>query len=152
MSDSIFNPEQFLNTQITGANETSFTPVPIGEWRAQVDKVEGRSFTSKAGDTFRVMEVTWNVLDPSVREVTGMDKPTVRQSIFLDFTESGALEMGKSKNVALGRFRDAIGQNSSGRPWSPSHAVGSTAIVRVKHETNETTGDIRASVDRVAKA
>jgi hypothetical protein len=62
-----------------------------------------------------------------------MAEPSVSQSLMLDMTESGALAVGTNKNVNLGRLREALGQNVSGRPWSPNMLQGQVARISVKH-------------------
>ena len=146
---STFNPEQFLSTEITELGETKYTPVPEGEWAAQVQKVDVKAITSKkSGDEFTVLEITWNIPDERVKTSTGLDEPTVRQSIFLDLKANGALDFGRNKNVPLSRLREAVGQQREGRPWALSHLIGSQAIVLVKHRLDDN-GDPQADVSKV---
>ena len=70
--------------------------------------------------------------DQSVRDLLGLDEPTCRQTVWLDIGEQGQLEFGVNKNVALGKLREAFGQND-GKPWSPLMMMGQPAIVNVKH-------------------
>lgn len=157
MSESVFNPETFMGTTTEQAGDTTYTPPPAKEYeRMQVMKVEGRQITSKKtatfGQTYTMIEVTWELLDDDARKVTANDHPTARQSIFVDTLASGALDFGKNKNVPLGRLRDAVGQNKSGKKWAPSHLMGQFARGVVKHETNDETGEVRGVVSRVGKA
>jgi hypothetical protein len=39
MAASTFNPDTFLAQEIKGANETKFTPIPKGEWKAYIDEL-----------------------------------------------------------------------------------------------------------------
>ena len=59
--------------------------------------------------------------------------------------------MGKGKNVALGRLREALGQNTPGKPWSFGMLVGQVAKVAVKHRITDA-GDTFAEVKRVLPA
>jgi hypothetical protein len=146
MSD-MFDPDQFMSSESEGEMSTEFTPVPEGEYNAVITSVEPRQFTSAKG-TFTVLDITWAIDDATVSEVTGMESPKVRQTAFLDLTASGGLDMGKGKNITLGRVREAIGQNNPG-PWSPTQLEGNVAIVKVEHRMYE--GKTFADVKNVAK-
>lgn len=125
---SVFNPDTFLNTTTTDANETSYTPIPEGEWKAQIKKIEPRGAKEAA-----LLDVFWGVDEPEVVEQTGMASPIVRQSVFLDITETGGLDKGKGKNVQLGKLREAVGQNQNGKPWQPGMLIGQVAKIKVVH-------------------
>ena len=43
----MFNPEQFLDMQVTEANDTKVIPVPVGEYTALVEDVKCRQWQSK---------------------------------------------------------------------------------------------------------
>lgn len=136
----MFDTESFLSTTVEGEMSTEFVPVPEGEYTAIIKDVKARQAKSS-----HIMDVVWEIDDPEVREVTGMENPTVRQSIFLDMTESGSLDLGKGKNIALGRLREALGQNGPGA-WAPSMLLGQAAKVRVEHRIYEgkTFADVKA--------
>ena len=75
-------------------------------------------------------------------ELTGLDRPMVRQDIWLDLDESGRIAQGKNKNVRLGRVRSAVGQNTDGQPWSPSQLRGAgPVLIMVGHRYNKETGE-----------
>ena len=135
---SAFSPEAFMASQYTEANETTFKAVPEGDFPAVIKKVECNSWQSKDGIKSGLkLDLTWMIDDESVKASTGMAEPTVKQSIMLDLTESGAMAVGTNKNVNLGRLRDAVNQNASGRPWSPAMLQGQVARVAVKHRLYE---------------
>jgi hypothetical protein len=153
MSDSVFNPDTFLGQTTDSAGSVNYFPVPVGEYMAQVDRVAGRRIQSNnTGQEYTILEITWSILDDEVKRVVEQDKPLVRQSVFLDMTPGGGLDFGKNRNVPLSRLRDAVGQNRAGKPWAPSHLMGQMARVRVDHDVNKDTQEIRAQVSRVAKA
>lgn len=144
---SQFNPDTFLSTEATEANATSYTPVPEGEHQAAIKAIKPRVLT----DGRAVLDVTWGVSSDEAKEATGMAEPSVRQTLWLDTTESGGLDFGKGKNVGLGRLRDALGQNQSGKPWSPGMLIGGVAIVKVAHSIDKRDGvTINADVKAVA--
>ena len=142
----MFDPDEFLNTSVEGTLDTRSVPVPEGEWLATIS---GLSTRVVGQDSKPVLDVTWKIEDnEKVAKATGRDVSTVRQTIWLDITESGGLDMSKGKNIQLGRLREAVGQNTSG-PWSASMLEGHTAIVRVEHRTYE--GEIYSDVKGVRK-
>lgn len=131
----MFNPDQFLDMQITEANDTKLTPVPVGEYGAIIEDVKCRQWQSKQDPSKSglTLDITWSIDDPAVKELLGRDKVTVRQGVMLDLTESGGLDMGKGRNVGLGRLREAVGLNTPGQPFSFSMLVGRVAKVSVSH-------------------
>ncbi len=147
---SVFDAETFANTQTDSAMDTVLTPCPPGDRKGQVTKIEARQFVSdKDGKTYTVMDVHWHILDDEAKKVTGMEKPSCRQSIFIDMTPEGATDLGKGKNIQLGRLRDAVGQNSKGKKWSPSMLVGTLALCHV--EADKSDPENYSRVTKVAK-
>lgn len=143
---SSFKPDTFLNTETSDANATNYTPVPEGEFTASIKVVKPRVLT----DGRAVLDVTWIVDDETARQETGMAEPTVRQTIWLDVTETGGLDNGKGKNVGLGRLREAVSQNQAGKPWMPGMLVGQVAKVKVSHSIDKRDGvTIQAEVKAV---
>jgi len=148
----MFDPNQFLDMQTTDANDTKVVPVPVGEYLAQVSEVKARTWTSKADPTKSgvALDVQWEIEDANVKALLGRDKVTVKQGIMLDMTESGGLDMGKGKNIGLGRIREACGLNTPGQPFAASMLTGRMAKVSVTHRVD---GDqIYSEVKGVAKA
>ena len=143
---SAFNPDVFLNTETDSANSSTYTPVPEGEFTASIKAIKPRVLT----DGRAVLDVTWTVDDEVARNETGMAEPSVRQTLWLDTTESGGLDFGKGKNVGLGRLREAVGQNQAGKPWAPGMLVGQVAKVKVGHSIDKRDGvTINADVKAV---
>ena len=148
----MFDPNQFLDMQTTDANDTKVVPVPVGEYLAQVSEVKARTWTSKSDPTKSgvALDVQWEIEDANVKALLGRDKVTVKQGIMLDMTESGGLDMGKGKNIGLGRIREACGLNTPGQPFAASMLTGRMAKVSVTHRVD---GDqIYSEVKGVAKA
>ena len=149
----MLNPDEFLNNQVEGAMDTVVEACPEGEWNAIIQDVKFRDFTYKKGDrqgeTGYAMDIIWQVVDDEVKNQLSRE-PIVRQSCMLDVTASGGLDMGKGRNIGLGRLRDALGQNDASRPWSPSLLKGQMAVVLVTHRID---GDnIYADVNKVRAA
>jgi hypothetical protein len=145
---STFNPEAFMQSSVSEASDTQYLQVPEGEFAAAIDAVTPR--TTQTGKA--LLNVKWKVTDPVAQEATGMAEPTVFQTIWLDVTEQGGLDMGKGKNVGLGKLRDALGQNKPGQPWSPGMLVGGVAKIKVAHSIDKRDNvTINAEVKAVTK-
>ena len=147
-----FDPTTFLNTTVEEANDTKLTPCPVGEYLAVATKVDAKPWASKDGSSSGVrLEVTWEIDDANVKALTGRDKVTSRQSLMLDLNESGnGLDLGKGKNVGLGRLREALDLNTPGEAFAFSMIEGRLAKVAVSHRVNGE--DIYDEVKKVAKA
>lgn len=143
---SNFDPASFLNTEVNAAFATEFTPVPEGEYPAQILDVSARTVNTKNGERI-IASVRWMICDQSVAELLGSDKPTVKQDIWVDMEENGTLSTGINKNIGLGRLRKALNQDDPNRPWSFAMLNGGSARVKVKHSLD---GDkIRAEISDV---
>ena len=145
---STFNPDTFLNTEVSSANATAYVPVAEGEFTGSIKKIAPRVLN----DGRVVLDVTWAVDDETTRQETGMAEPTVRQTIWLDLNESGSLDFGKGRNVGRGPRRGAPRQNESGKPWQPGMMIGGVAKIKVTHSIDKRDNEtIQAGVVSVAK-
>lgn len=150
---SNFDPNAFLNLTITEANSTQSVPVPVGEYTAVIEKVEPRTWQSRddASKSGVALDVFYSIDDSNVKALLGRDKITVKQGIMLDLTDGGGLDMGKGRNISLGRLRDATGLNVPGQPFSFAQLPGRAVRVRVKHRDGKNPGEIYSEVEGVAK-
>lgn len=146
-----FDPNTFLSTTFNESNDTTVVPVPAGEYLAIAEKVEAKTWSKKDGSaTGLKLSVLWDIQSEEVKAFIGRD-PKASQDIMLDLTEEGNLDMGKGKNVGLGRLREALDLNTPGQPFSPPMIVGRMAKILVTHEPGE--GDtVYTRVTKVAKA
>ena len=142
---SAFDADAFMSTSFSEATATTVMPVPPGDYVALIEDVKAR----QAKDS-TVLDVVWNIDDPAVKEKLGRTKVTVRQSVFLDFNESGGLAFGEGKNVQLGRLRKAVNQNTAGQPWQPMMLKGQGAKIKVTHRIDKDTGITYDQVSAVA--
>lgn len=148
---SQFDPNTFLDMQVEGSNDTKLVPVPVGEYVAFAEKVDVRSWTSKKDPTKSGMtlDVTWNIDDAAVKALLDREKVTVKQGIMLDLTDAGGLDMGKGKNIGLGKLREALDLNQPGSPFGFRMIEGRAAKIVVAHRIE---GDqIYTDVKGVAK-
>jgi len=133
-----FDPQAFLDSSITEANDTKVIPVPIGEYLGIIEKVVPRQWQSKDGTQSGVaLDLTWLIEDQDVKAFLGRDEVKCKQGIMLDILPSGALDMSKGKNIGLGRLREAVGMNKQGVAFSFQNLPGLTAKVSVKHRMTD---------------
>lgn len=121
------NTELLNNTEFTGQLDTAIIPVDEGEYTLVCEKYiikAGESNNNGEKKPYVNLEVHWIVDDEEQRQKTQREKIIVRQSVFLDLTPTGGLDMGKGKNVQLGRLREALGQNSPTKSWRFGDIVG----------------------------
>jgi len=135
MSDNTFDTDSFLDTQIEQNIDTTFEPIPEGDYPATVmdgdNAINIRSGVSTKGNAWCMMDVVWEIDDKKLAEEIGRNPLRVRQSIFLDMTKQGGLDLKKGQNRQLGFLREALGQNSEGQPWSPRMLQGQPALINV---------------------
>lgn len=138
---STFDAAAFEQMTIEQANETKSTPVPEGDFEANIDSVRIKSIAiskgDRAGQEVPILEITWHIRDDDgkLKKELNRDKVTVRQDLWLDVTESGALAFGPNNNVALGRVRQAVGLNKPGKPFTFKMLEGQgPAMIHVSQE------------------
>jgi len=143
----MFDPDSFLQSTQTEAFDTKYTPIPNGEYIAVLDRID-KPRTAK--DSV-VWDLHWLIDDSNLKAQMGREKITARQSLFLDVTPEGRLDVSKGKNVQLGKLRDALGQNVPGQAWSPSMMQGKAAKIRITQKVrSDGSGDIDSNVTGVA--
>jgi len=138
---SAFDPTAFLNATITESNSTETVPVPEGEYLSISEKAEVVPWQSRDGSNSGLkLVITWEIQDEGVKELLARSKVTARQDIMLDLTETGQLDMGKGRNVALGRLREALDLNKPGDPFSFAMIAGRMGKIVIKHRIAEING------------
>lgn len=146
-----FDPATFLNATYDEANDTKVTPCPAGEYLALAEKVDIKSWASRDGSSSGLKaEILWDIQDENVKALLGRDSVKVSQQQMLDLTETGNLDLGKGKNVGLGRIREALDMNTPGQPFSFGMIQGRLAKVVVSHRT--VGEDIYAEIKKIASA
>ena len=131
-----FDPAVLLGGEVQGQLDTSIPPIPEGEYPAVITKIEARS-GEKDGKVWKAVDIFWNIDDATVREATGLPKPSAKQGMFLDLTPDGKLDMGKAKNTKLGQLRAAVGQNDPTKSWNFNMLVGQAAVVKIKQNPDK---------------
>lgn len=147
----MFSPEQFLDMQVTESNDTKIIPIPVGEYLAVIGEVKVLQWQKKddPSQAGLKLQILWELDSPEVKALLARDKVTARQDQMLDLTETGGLDMGKGRNVGLGRLREATGLNTPGQPFAFSMLTGRMAKVSIKHRVDGDT--IYSEVKGVAK-
>lgn len=112
-----FDPKAYENVTTEATFETSFTPVPEGEYPAVVDDVKMDVLTMQDKSQRLIARIIWSILDDAVKAALNMQKVIVRQDVFIDLTPDGRFDTDKNKNIDLGRLRSALGQNNPGQAW-----------------------------------
>lgn len=125
-----FDVEALLETQIEGSLSTSRDPIPEGDYTGVVDDIKARTITMRDGDEKVIVSVMWNIDDAEVAAELGVDNLRCKQDLWVDLTDEGGLDLGKGKNIDLGRLREALGQNGD-RAWTFQHLVGKTATLEI---------------------
>lgn len=116
--ESTFDVDSFISQEIEGAMSTKYVPVPENDYTGILDDdFSIREVQANSGPT-PVLDLTWIILDDELQEVMGMDRVTVRQSIFIDVEPNGAMASGPNKNIKLARLREALGQNDPKKSWN----------------------------------
>lgn len=141
-----FNPQEFMNASVEGANDTHYVPIPEGEYPAVIDALSEPAFTDK-GNIY--IHVTWSIDSEPLRKQMDREKVTIRQTIWLDLDKEGKLDRGKGKNVPLGRLREAVGMN--GATFKFPSLVGLVARIKVSQRLDKDSGEIFNDVKATTK-
>lgn len=145
-----FDPTAFLNQTYDEALDTKLVPCPVGEYLAIADKVEIKPWAARDGSSSGLkLFILWDIQDDNVKQLLGRDSVKVPQDQMLDLTEDGNLDLGKGKNVGLGRIREALDMNTPGEPFAFGMIQGRMATAKVSHRTAGE--DIFAEIKAIAK-
>lgn len=152
--DSNFNPEQFLGAALS-APLTKRPPADAGRpYDALIKEVPKiRPWTSEAkGTSGFAADIALDItLAPDVGTKVGQSNITLTDSVFLDTTPAGGLDMAPGRNRGLRRYYDATGLNKPGTTMN--HLAGQRVKVVLKHQVAaDGSGDIYERVDAITKA
>jgi len=150
---SIFsNPETFLDASIEGPLETQRTTVPAKDgYIGQIEDLKVRIVETKQGAR-AILDVFWDLIDEDLKKLLNRPKITVRQSIFLEFDETGKLARGVNQNIVLGQLRDACKQNTK-EAWLPRMLINAGPCrLKISERVDEKNVAIKYNnVDRVTR-
>lgn len=130
---SIFNVENFLNSQTEAPLSTERKLIPPSTYPACVDKIDVKTGTAKdSGNPWARLDVTFEITDQGVRDFTMRSKVLLTHGIMLNLTEDGsAIDTREGQNVNLGKLYQALGMNEAGA--NPRMMIGRMCQVRVEH-------------------
>jgi hypothetical protein len=152
--NGVFDPDTFMNTVETGAMSTEYVPIPQMICPGIIKEVKPRKIEGKDGnDDSYLLDIEWLLDNEDVRQQLDRKELVARQSIFLDMTPQGTLDMGNGKNVQLGRLREALKQNDPMQPWALSSLRGAgPAMCKIGHRKDtKVEGRVYSEVQSVAK-
>lgn len=135
MNTVSFDPQNFLDAITTEALERS-PPIPAGtELIATITDLQQNDWQSrdgtKSGKKFDVQleaQTTPQLQQQGIPPVVRM-----KDSIMLDLTDGGSLDLGPGRNFRLRIYREATGLNQKGQPFSARMLVGRQIKIVIKH-------------------
>jgi hypothetical protein len=155
MSNSTFDPQAFLDAQITEPS-VKRPPLPAGsDFIGTIGEPIPGTWQSKKDSTKSGIKVDLPiVIDPS--EHPSLDPAVystpiqLKLSVMLDTTPSGAIDNSPGKNGLMRRLREALDMNKPGQPFSWRAVEGRRIRVKIKHRDYE--GEQYDDIDSIAKA
>lgn len=152
---SNFDPTVFLDA-VTTESFTKRNLAPIGDYIATIGEMKVQSGqqkkdTSKSWTALNIPLEVDLTANPAARAVVGQDKIVVFDFVGLDLTESGSLDQSPGRNSRLRAYREALGMNEAGQPFSPRMMQGRMVKIKVAHEQNDPAFDAREKVAGVTK-
>jgi hypothetical protein len=137
MQPSSFDVNAFANSSFEGRGDTRRLRLEPKEYPAMIAGPWGEKTKLRSEKGYLILDVIYQPDDEEQRQKLGVEKlPTVRQSIFLDLTPNGALDMSEYKNGDLNRLREAVGLNKDGVNWKFTDFIGKPAKIKVVHKNN----------------
>lgn len=132
-----FDPSIFLDATMEAPLERRI-PLPPGDYKAVIGDMEakrwtGKQDTSKTGVYLNVALVLDIPADVQTQCQCGPTF-TLKDSIMLDTTEQGMLDMAPGRNRQLRAYREALDMNKPGDVFSPRKLCGGVVLVRLVHE------------------
>lgn len=135
---SSFSLDAFQQGEFEGEGDTRRVRIEPKEYNAMVAGPWGEKTKLRTEKGFLILDVVWQPDDEEQRRALGVEKlPTVRQSIFLDLTAQGSLDLGPLKNGDLNRLREVFDLNRPGVKWKFQDFIGRPAKINVKHRPNK---------------
>jgi hypothetical protein len=140
MSNDLFDPAAFLDAVMDQPLERR-DPLPVGDYTAVIGEIKASRWTSDKPDAKVKSGIRFEIpltidIPPEVVEKLGYDSATftVKDSVMVDTTDSGAMDFSKGKNNQLRAYREALDMNKSGDVFIPRNMQGRVVLVKLKHE------------------
>jgi hypothetical protein len=159
---SVFDKDAFLTASMTSAMDTKFTPIPIGEYKdvCYLNDIKLETVKNSEGGEDPQLHIEVVFRDDKLKAALAMtEDPSITDRLFLDYDKEAwkngklVLLTGPNKNIKLGMYRDAVGQNDPKKPWAPMMLKGMGPVTtKVSHRFNKQTGEgPYGNIDKVAK-
>jgi hypothetical protein len=134
---SQFDPMLFLDTTLTEPTEKREV-LPIGDYTAIIGEVTSRAWQGKADPTKSgiALDVPLTLDIPAeLQAEKGLPSTlNLKDSIMLDLTPGGSMDLAKGKNRQIRNYREALDMNKPGDVFSPRKMQGQVVTVKVTHE------------------
>jgi hypothetical protein len=157
MSDSTFDPNQFLDATTTEA-ATRRPPLTAGsDYIGLIGEPKVRQHQGKADPSKNYTFVDFPIeldltTNPKERERIGRDTVNLQHSVGLELTDNGAIDWSTGHNGQMRAMREACGMNVAGQAFSIRGMQGRPIRVKVKHEEYPPgSGELLDRVQSVAK-
>lgn len=144
---SQFDASTFLDATTTEVS-VKRPPIPVGDYTAVIGDLTTREWVSPKDATKHGIAIDVPLvidLPQDIAASVGLIEPTltVKDSIMLDLTEAGTLDMAPGKNGKLRKYRDATNNNQAGKPFNIRMLAGQVVTVKITHrEYPEGSGDL----------
>lgn len=152
MSDSAFDPNEFLDATTTEASIRR-PPVPAGtDLVGYIKDVVFRNVQGKKDPSKSYLFMDVQIVASITPELQSQGQPpevTYTAGVGIDTIDGAGIDFSPGKNGQLRRYREALGMNNPGEPFSPRAMIGKQIRVKVKHEFYN--GETYDRVDTVAK-
>jgi len=146
---SAFDPSSFLDATITEV-QVRRPPLPPADYIGTIGEPKITPWQGKADPTKSGIRADIPVVLDTARVEGQPPTITITYGIMLDVTDAGMIDLAPGKNGKLRGFREALGMNAPGSPFSFRSAQGRLIKAKVGHRTHE--GEIFDEIQSVAKA
>ena len=150
---STFDPSQFLDLTTT-EESVRRPPLPAGEiLSGEIADISVRINQGKQDPSKTYTSVDVKIKFSTAHIAGQPENVTVKDGFLLDLTDAGQLDMGPGKNGRLGRYREALGMNVAGQPFSIRQMQGRPIKAAIKHRPDPNDPTILyEEVSAIAKA
>jgi len=148
----LFSAEQYASLNINETSEARDLLIAGEEYDAIVSEVKTVLRSNKEGNETPVVDIKLTVEVPYAQQANvGRDTIDLTDSVWLETTASGEIDMGKGKNFRMKEYRDATNNNVKGKPFNFEMLAGHPVRVVVGRYTSKKNGKDYESVKGVAR-
>lgn len=130
-----FDPNQFLDMELNQPSEKR-PPLPVGDYNAVIGEVKAANWSKGEKSGTRLVVPLAVEVPPAVADQLRLNSSTITltDSIMLDVTESGTIDMAPGKNSRLRMYREALDMNKPGDVFSPRKMQGRPVRIKLGQE------------------